>query len=112
MLTPVSTQPPEERIKLTSIVDMGLRFLGERDPALLLQGMADMAREMMSAQHAAMGILEEGGQPNNGWIFFSGLSTAMELIPTQFLRPGIVANMLLESRPFRLREDASEFPVY
>jgi PAS domain-containing protein len=104
MFSPVNTLPQEERRHLAAVSEMTLKLAGERDPEMLLQAVSHSAREIMHAQFASVGVLEEYGQTIRGRVFFSGLD-AMAVMPAiPVLRPGLLADMLTASKAVRLRD--------
>jgi hypothetical protein len=98
----------EEPTSLVAIVTTSLKLAGERDPKLLLQGLSHLAREIMTAQYASVGIFDEDGQTIGGPAFSRG-RTGMVAVPAiPVLRPGLLANMLVGHKAFRLRNVTSE----
>src|ERR1700730_15086233 len=108
MVPPVSTICLEERTRMAAIIEVSLRLAGDRDPELLLKGVSQMARQIMRAQYASVGIRTEDGQTISSRVFSSERHAAavMKAIPVP--RPGPLANMLLARRALRLRNLASE----
>jgi len=109
----VTTLLLEDNIRLGTIGKLCLKLAGERDPEMLLQGVSQLARQIVPAHYASLGILEGDGQTVSGRVFSSGIDGAggadaavMPAIPV--LRAALLANMLETRRALRLRDVASE----
>ncbi len=96
------------------IIELSLKLAGERDPEMLLQGVSHLARQIVPAQYASVGILEEDGQAISGRVFSSGMDAASGMAATAVmpaitvLRAAVLANMLETRRALRLRNVSSE----
>jgi PAS domain S-box-containing protein len=110
----VTTLLLEESIRLGVISELCLKLGGERDAEVLLQGVSHMARQIVPAQYASVGILEEDGQTISGRVFSSGIDPASGIAATAVmpaipvLRAALLANMLETRSALRLRDVATE----
>ena len=104
----VSTSPLEERARLAAVVETSLKLAGARDPELLLRGVRLVAREILPAQYASAGLLDEDEQTISGWAFFRGMDAAAVRPETPVLRLDLLVSMLSTHKALRLRDLTSE----
>ena len=108
------TTPLLEETTRLGTIELCLKLAAERDPEMLLQVVSQLARQIVPAQYASVGILGEDGQTMSGRVLYSGLATASgpdaaAVMPViTVLRTGVLANMLETRRALRLRNVASE----
>jgi PAS domain S-box-containing protein len=95
----------EKQTPSVAIVALSLKLAGVRDPELLLQGVSQVAREIIPSQWVSVGILDEDG--HNIRAFFNGMDAPAEPF-IAVLRPGLLAKMLGDSRALRLRSAIAE----
>jgi PAS domain S-box-containing protein len=62
--------------RLNALVDLGLRLGSEREPARLLQGFCDGARQLIGTRYAVIGVTGRGEDPLR-YCFASGMSPEM-----------------------------------
>jgi PAS domain S-box-containing protein len=102
MIPAVSTSPLglEKQTPSIAIVAMSLKLAGARDPDLLLKGVSQVVREIISSQWVCVGILDEDGDRIR--LFFDGMDNPVR--PSMaVLKPGLLAKMLVDRRAVRLR---------
>ena len=104
----MTASPIQERTGLAAVVEMSLEFAGVRDPSLLLQSVSEMTREIIPAQDASVGILDMDRQTISGGVSVCGGDAPAIMPIMSVLRPGLPANILVESRALRGREVSSD----
>jgi signal transduction histidine kinase len=89
--------------RAAALVDAGIILASELDLETLLQRIADIAREVLSASYAAVGIIGDAG--NLVRFVYSGIDeeTAREIGPLPDGR-GVLGVLIEEGRPLRLTE--------
>jgi len=96
-----SDQPAERR--LAALVEAGMVLASEGDIELLLQRIADLAREVIGASYAAVGVLGDDGELVR--FVYSGIGhDTAELIGELPKGTGVLGAIIEEGRPLRLRE--------
>jgi GAF domain-containing protein len=104
----VVTHLTEEHTRVAAIIETTLKLAGERDPEVLLQGVSHLARQIIPAQYASVGILSVDGQEISGRVFSSGMDAGAVTPAIPVLRPDVLANWLVARRALRLRDVSSE----
>ena len=72
----------EETTRLGAISELCLKLAGERDLDVLLQGVSHLARQIVPAQYASVGIQEGDGRTISGRVFSSGTDAASGMVAT------------------------------
>lgn len=89
--------------QLNALVEAGMILASELDLAALLQRIADLAREVVGASYAAVGVL--GPQGELAQFVYSGVDKATaDMIGDLPRGRGVLGALLEENRPLRLRE--------
>jgi signal transduction histidine kinase len=97
-----SGEQPAER-RLAALVEAGMVLASEIDIELLLQRIADLAREVIGAGYAAVGVLGDEGHLVR--FVYSGIDEhTAELIGDLPRGTGVLGAIIEEGRPLRLRE--------
>ena len=98
--SPSSEQPAERR--LAALVEAGMVLASEVDLDPLLQRIADLARDVIGANYAAVGVLGEDGELAR--FVYSGIDDhTAELIGELPRGTGVLGVIIQEGRPLRLR---------
>ncbi|HET7482747.1 MAG TPA: GAF domain-containing sensor histidine kinase [Actinomycetota bacterium] len=94
--------------RLSALVDAGLSLAADLDLDSLLQRVADLAREVIGARYAAVGVVREGG--GLAEFIFSGIDRAQadEIGDLPHGR-GVLGVLIEEGKPLRLH-DISDHP--
>lgn len=85
-----------------------LRLVGERDRDGLLKSVCDIAREMVSAEYASVGIFHRDGGTIRGLAWSGKPGTEAFAPPFAVLQPGHLADMLLDRQSLRLSRVSAE----
>lgn len=109
---------PEARAErsLRALVDAGIALATELDLGILLQRIADLAREVLDARYAAVGVLAPNGEL--GEFVYSGIDEATAKKIGDLPRGrGLLGVLIEEGKPLRLREvsdhpDSYGFPEH
>lgn len=104
-VSPVSA-PPEDQSPLPAIVELSLKLAGECDPELFLQALSHVARQMIPARYASVGVLDKDWQTTQ--CFFSGMDTASTMPSSSVAQRDLLAKKLVECGALRLGKAASE----
>ena len=90
--------------RLAALLEIGLQLASELDPLRLLENFCPAAREIIGARYAAVGLLEEGARTLQH-LHLSGLDAEIaSRIRSPAVDPGILARVLLERQPLRLKD--------
>ena len=96
-----SDQPAERR--LAGLVEAGMVLASEVDLEMLLQRIADLARDVIGARYAAVGVLGDDGKLTR--FVYSGIDDhTAKLIGDLPTGHGVLGVIIEEGRPLRLRE--------
>ena len=97
-----STDQPAER-RLAGLVEAGMVLASEVDLDQLLQRIADLARDVIGARYAAVGVLGDDGRLSR--FIYSGIDDhTAKLIGDLPSGHGVLGVIIEEGRPLRLRE--------
>src|SRR5688500_14785937 len=96
--------------RLAALVEAGMVLASELDLDSLLQRIADLARDVVGARYAAVGVLAESGLHNLSRFIYSGIDAETARTIGDLPRGrGVLGVLIEEGRPLRLA-DISEHP--
>ena len=88
-------------LRMAAIVFLSLKVAGERDPELLLEGLGNIARELLSAQHACVVILDQEAPTTGGRAYVVSVLRVGCVRAQTILRSGPLADMLVARMALR-----------
>jgi two-component system, NarL family, sensor histidine kinase DevS len=101
------SQPPEERFR--RLIDVGTAILSELDLEAVLSSVVEAAREITSAQYAALGVLDADRAELERFIYLGIDDETKRAIGNLPRGRGVLGELIREPAPLRLR-DVNEHP--
>ena len=98
---------PEERFR--RLVDVGSALLSELDLESVLRSVVEAARELTSAEYAALGVLDRDGRELERFIYLGIDDETQRAIGSLPRGRGVLGELIREPRPLRLH-DVNEHP--
>jgi signal transduction histidine kinase len=100
-MTDAASRPPN---RLEQVVQAGLLLTSELSLEGVLQQVADLARELLSARYAAIGVLAEDGQTLSSFITSGVSPEAAGRIGAPPEGRGVLGLVIREAKPIRLKD--------
>ncbi|HYK89636.1 MAG TPA: response regulator [Acidobacteriota bacterium] len=104
LVSKLSQKAAEAVPRLDTMIDLSMRFASERDPQHLLEIFCAAARKIIGARYSLVAVWDNG-QKEMSHMFMSGMSPGtISGIVAPSVRAGVMAEVLRERHPRRLRD--------
>src|SRR6476659_9355408 len=103
------SQSETQERRFRRLIDVGTALLSELDVEVVLRSVVEAARELTSAEYAALGVLDRNGTELERFIYLGIDDETKRTIGNLPRGRGVLGELIREPLPWRLR-DVTEHP--